>query len=98
MAILAKQWSGGGKKGIHFWCPGCDTVHGIVTDPSGWSWNGSVESPTIAPSILANAGAFNPNAPICHSYVTAGRIQFLSDSTHALSGQTVDLPPWPYRD
>jgi hypothetical protein len=30
--------------------------------------------------------------PRCHSFVTDGRIQFLSDSTHALAGQTVDLP------
>jgi len=29
---------------------------------------------------------------ICHSLVTDGRIQFLSDCTHALAGQTVDLP------
>ena len=28
----------------------------------------------------------------CHSFVTAGRIQYLDDSTHALAGQTVDLP------
>jgi hypothetical protein len=31
---------------------------------------------------------------ICHSFVTDGRIQFLGDCTHALAGQTVDLPPW----
>jgi len=29
---------------------------------------------------------------ICHSYVRDGRIQFLPDSTHALAGQTVELP------
>lgn len=29
---------------------------------------------------------------VCHSFVVEGRIQFLSDSTHALAGQTVDLP------
>ncbi len=28
---------------------------------------------------------------ICHSFVTDGKIQFLSDCTHALAGQTVDL-------
>ncbi len=28
----------------------------------------------------------------CHSFVTDGRIQFLSDCTHALAGQTVNLP------
>lgn len=29
---------------------------------------------------------------ICHSFVTDGRIQFLNDCTHALAGQTVDIP------
>lgn len=29
---------------------------------------------------------------ICHSFVRAGRIEFLSDCTHALAGQTVELP------
>lgn len=28
---------------------------------------------------------------VCHSFVTDGRIQFLSDCTHALAGQTVEL-------
>ncbi len=32
---------------------------------------------------------------VCHSFVTDGRIQFLGDCTHALAGQTVDLPEWP---
>ncbi|WP_242183199.1 DUF6527 family protein [Sphingomonas sp. CARO-RG-8B-R24-01] len=32
---------------------------------------------------------------ICHSFVTDGRIQFLGDCTHALAGQTVDLPEFP---
>lgn len=31
---------------------------------------------------------------VCHSFVTDGRIQFLDDCTHALAGQTVDLPDW----
>jgi hypothetical protein len=32
---------------------------------------------------------------VCHSFVTDGRIQFLSDCTHALAGQTVELPDYP---
>lgn len=28
---------------------------------------------------------------ICHSFVTDGKIQFLSDCTHELAGQTVDI-------
>lgn len=29
---------------------------------------------------------------ICHSYVTDGKIQFLSDCTHALADKTVEMP------
>lgn len=32
------------------------------------------------------------STPLCHSYVRDGKIEFLSDSTHELSGRTVDLP------
>lgn len=31
---------------------------------------------------------------VCHSFITDGRIQFLSDCTHDLAGQTVDIPDW----
>lgn len=42
--------------------------------------------------------AAHPEAPsgfacvICHSFVTDGRIQYLGDCTHAMAGQTVELP------
>lgn len=42
----------------------------------------------------------HPHAPSkfscyrCHSFVREGRIEFLSDCTHSLAGQTVDLQPW----
>ena len=29
---------------------------------------------------------------VCHSFIRNGRIEFLSDCTHELAGQTVDLP------
>lgn len=35
---------------------------------------------------------FESAETVCHSFVTDGRIHFLSDSTHLLAGQTVDLP------
>ena len=87
-----------------FNCPGCDGAHCIPVDgPHKWGWNGSIETPTFTPSILVRYPA-NPNAieefkewrseRICHSFVTDGRIQFLGDCTHALAGQTVDLPEW----
>lgn len=30
----------------------------------------------------------------CHSFVTDGKIQFLSDCSHKLAGQTVEIPDW----
>lgn len=32
------------------------------------------------------------HSTICHSFITNGQMQFLTDSTHALAGQTVALP------
>jgi hypothetical protein len=82
-----------GERWVSFHCPGCNGGHGIpVSGPRGWNWNGSLESPTITPSILVNRGGANPTAPVCHSYVTEGRIQFLTDCTHSLAGKTVELP------
>lgn len=43
--------------------------------------------------VLDAAGNALPR--VCHTFVTDGRIQFLGDCTHALAGQTVDLPDVP---
>lgn len=32
---------------------------------------------------------------VCHTFITDGKIQFLTDCTHELAGQTVDIPTWP---
>jgi len=94
-----------------FCCPGCDDPHGIAFDGSrGFTWNGSLEAPTVSPSILVKATMYGPDRlsfskydgpfpcegtpGVCHSFVRDGRIEFLSDCTHALAGQTVDLPEW----
>lgn len=92
-----------------FWCPGCDRAHAVAHgDGPGprWTWDGNAERPTFTPSVLVRTGravdpGFVPEAgdppEVCHSFVTAGRIQFLGDCTHSLAGQTVDLPAWPAR-
>lgn len=43
----------------------------------------------------ARTEPFESAPMVCHTFVTNGQIQFLGDCTHALAGQTVDLPPWP---
>jgi hypothetical protein len=95
MPNVVKPWAAPNSKGLHFWCPACDSVHGIQFEPVRWTWNGDLERPTISPSILSNVGGACPGQPICHSFVRDGQIEFLSDCTHAMAGHTVDLPPWP---
>lgn len=84
----------GGKLYV-FHCPGCGYGHPFEVDAKidggGWIWNGSLVIPTFQPSLLVNKDYPDKR---CHSYVTDGRIQFLSDCFHSLAGQTVDLPDW----
>ncbi|SDI54833.1 DUF6527 family protein [Pseudomonas abietaniphila] len=84
-------------------------VNSPNTPGPNWGYNGNPDSPTFTPSVLTTGfehvteeehatlmagGHVEPRPFVCHSFVTEGRIQYLSDSTHALAGQTVDLPDW----
>jgi Family of unknown function (DUF6527) len=83
----------GGEQWIAFHCPGCEGRHSIpVSGPRAWTWNGQYDSPTITPSIVVYRGGPNSTQPICHSFITDGKIQFLVDCTHKFAGQTIELP------
>ncbi len=87
------------------WCPACAEAHQIS---SAWTFDGNMERPTISPSILVRGKQWDPKysfhnprhlvAPgqpkVCHSFVRAGRWEYLGDCTHALAGQTVDGVPF----
>jgi Family of unknown function (DUF6527) len=77
---------------VLFFCPGCQCGHRVRVHPPGipglWTWNNDVNKPTFTPSILVNASNVNQR---CHSFVTDGKIQFLTDCYHELRGQTVEL-------
>lgn len=85
------------------WCPGCNRIHQIAVDApfrngARWTFDGNAESPTFSPSVSVllrpSMGADRPERR-CHYFIRAGRIEFCADSTHALAGQTVDLPDLP---
>lgn len=93
---------------LSFICRGCDEGHDVPVDgPRAWGWNGQLDRPTLTPSLLVKgkrrltedeyqrliAGEkLEIPARVCHSIVTDGRIEYLDDCTHALAGQTIDLP------
>jgi hypothetical protein len=57
-------------------------------------WEPPVTTAEIREKIASGEIVQIPVKKVCHSFVTDGRIQFLSDCTHALAGKTVDLPDW----
>ena len=90
----------------YFWCPACNRAHGLN---DRWTYNGNPDSPTFSPSVhvtgtveITNEEAerilkgeyIKPVPFVCHSFINDGKIQYLSDCTHALAGKTVDLPDW----
>jgi hypothetical protein len=80
-------------KSAFFFCPGCKYYHAVAVQPgrneqgATWSWNGDMEKPTFEPSVLTERGTDRQ----CHLFVRDGSIQFLSDCTHELAGQTVPM-------
>jgi len=85
-------------------CPACRRSHMF---DSRWAFNGDVNNPTFRASMLVKwkhpKGYSNENpAPkgwegeyvteVCHSFVTDGIIEYLSDCTHMMAGKTIELP------
>jgi len=85
-------------------------VEGDPNKEPVWGYNNNPDAPTFNPSVLVRGTkeltqeecdriiqgeTITPIATVCHSYVRDGQIQFLDDSTHFMSGTTVDLPDLP---
>lgn len=90
----------------YYWCSGCNLLHGIAikqhTEDNGASWEftGTLECPTYSPSQLTTYSYWTghdtpPQNFVCHTFIKNGMIEFLTDCTHALAGQTLLLPPMP---
>lgn len=100
--IRVRYTGSGGDRVLHeHWCPGCRMMHQIAVEQpfrngARWTWDGNAAAPTFSPSIHIRLGRSNGGADrVCHYFIRGGRIEFCGDSTHALSGQAVDLPDIP---
>jgi len=73
-----------------FKCP-CGEIHAF--SPQVHTWNGSFDKPTLQPSLLCEG----PGPKVrCHSYMTAGRIKFCTDS-YKFPGQEFEVPDWDHQ-
>lgn len=71
------------------WCPACDSAHQFTVPP--WGYDGNAERPTVTGSILVTGGETNTR---CHSFVTQGTWDYLSDCAHKYAGQTMEAIPF----
>lgn len=89
-----------------FYCPACKRPHLVNVTPDGggctWSFNGDIEKPTLAPSVLTTLppGTRQNADPeyvdglppdVCHLFVKEGEIQYLGDCTHEFAGKTIQM-------
>ncbi len=81
-----------GRRFWHFYCPGCDMPHGFNDT---WTFDGNMESPTVSPSLLTRMPRGDDPEVVCHLFLRNGMLEYLSDCTHALAGQTIPLPDLP---
>lgn len=101
------EYLGNHYQSIALWCPGCASVrhsgHGLHLLPvSGdvppgvprWDFDGNLDAPTLTPSILTRIRRADGEF-VCHSFLRNGVWEYLSDSTHAYSGQSVPAVPLP---
>lgn len=93
MSKLRRYQTVSGGVGLAFYCPGCKMDHSVAISPAqnvvgaSWTWNGDMDKPTFEPSIGTFMGTYRQ----CHLFIRDGRIEFLSDCTHELRGQTVEM-------
>lgn len=83
--------NGNTREALVFYCEGCDGHHSVFIDGKGspnWSWNGSLEKPTLSPSIKVT---YNNQGKCCHTFVKDGMIQYLGDCYHDKKNTTIPL-------
>lgn len=61
-------------------------IKGDRKGTNNWSWNGSLEKPTLKPSLLIGVP---PNQ--VHIFVTDGQVIYLEDNAPEVAGSVVDL-------
>jgi len=91
------------------WCPACEELHDFAVEQpftNGAQWTlcaDGLELPTFSPSMNIRIGPLPADShkpggfEVCHYFLSKGQLRYLTDCTHRLCAQTVDLPDIPAR-
>lgn len=66
-------------------------LKGTREGTNNWTWNGSINSPSLMPSVLTEGSKEDGSKFRCHSWIMDGKVVFLDDCTHEHKNCTVDL-------
>ncbi len=99
IALVRDIWRGAQLVARHlrYWCPACDSMHGICIEgpEPRWSWNGSLDAPTLTPSVLSYLPRPDGSREtLCHHFLTDGRVVVCGDSPKH-PNESLPLPPLP---
>lgn len=80
---------------LFYWCQGCEAHHAVpVRGARAWTWNGSLDAPTLSPSVLVRwEHGEARERRVCHTFIRDGVVEFLGDCTHRFAGQKVQMEP-----
>lgn len=83
-----------GRDGHDYYLMFMPGLEQVVMISDSWQFDGDKKAPTFSPSLLTTGYEEKRS----HCFIRGGRIEFLSDCSHNLRGQTVGLPrlrDWP---
>lgn len=81
-----------GVQGMFHYCPGCEEAHCLF---DSWTHDANLDAPTYSPSFKHSMSGDDGRKWTCHYVLTAGVLNFCTDSDHGLAGQNVPLPDLP---
>jgi hypothetical protein len=58
-----------------------------------WTFNGDFDKPTFSPSLLVRY-PWKDKDRRCHLFLTDGKIKYMNDCSHNMSGETIELQDW----
>lgn len=67
-------------------------LKGTREGTNNWSWNGSVNKPTLKPSVLLGPTIYGETVYRTHCFINDGMVKYLQDCSHDLKGQTIEMP------
>ncbi len=98
MAQVSKVLREADGNRLFYWCPGCQSLHGVSVEPgpgARWGWNGDVHAPTFSPSLLITTGhyvsGYRPGSP-CWCSVPDARYKCVRCHSFVRNGQIEFLP------